>query len=154
MPADTPADLLPFRAPPPLPTVILRHTLPNGDMHYDWLLARDPAGVQPLIAFRASVRPDEVPVDSAIALERIADHRPRYLTYEGPISDDRGHVMQVARGVIDAAERTNPGWVLDLNWLRPARIGFRRVRIERPNERDSQMFSLPLSRFIGNNDDV
>lgn len=33
--------------------------------------------------------------------EEAADHRREYLTYEGPISGDRGHVRRVAAGRIE-----------------------------------------------------
>ena len=44
----------------PRPTVQLRHELPDGTWHIDWMLARDPVGRRPLITFRAPGRIDDL----------------------------------------------------------------------------------------------
>lgn len=85
--------------------VILRHTLPDGSWHYDWMLdpRRDDAagpGVadeRRLLTFRTRQRPDEAGRDGFEA-ERIGGHRAAYLTYEGPLSGGRGVVQRVATG--------------------------------------------------------
>ena len=76
------------------PTVLLRHSLPDGSHHFDWMLARDDSGS--LLTFR---------LDEDISLgcqrfsgPRLPEHRRRYLEYEGPVSGDRGRVDRVARG--------------------------------------------------------
>jgi hypothetical protein len=78
-------------------TVVLRHDLPTGQWHYDWLLQRavDPAG--PLTTFRIGELPTSPGVESLPA-ERLPDHRPVYLEYEGPVSGDRGTVSRVLSG--------------------------------------------------------
>lgn len=82
-------------------TVLLKHTLPDGPWHYDWLLARDGddegAGAGTLIAFRVQ---EDIRRRSLAAFEavRIADHRALYLTYEGEITDGRGSVERIAAG--------------------------------------------------------
>ena len=38
------------------------------------------------------------PTKLAIPTIRIENHRTEYLTYEGPVSNDRGHVTRVAQG--------------------------------------------------------
>ncbi|WP_432797336.1 hypothetical protein [Poriferisphaera sp. WC338] len=104
-----------------LPTAILQHTLPDHSaaepIHYDWLLtyppnpaipAYPPSELEPdltsspenrLLAFQTTIPPQQWPDLSApLPLQRIFDHRQRYLTYEGPISNDRGHVIQAAIG--------------------------------------------------------
>jgi hypothetical protein len=84
--------------------VILRHSLPDGSWHADWLLdlpSPDPARVP---TFRCAERPD-TPTATFWAL-RLADHRRMYLDYEGPVSGGRGSVVRMARGVILSAE----GW--------------------------------------------
>jgi hypothetical protein len=48
----------------------------------------------PLITWRC----DRWPIDRPTPLTFLPDHRNAYLEYEGPISGDRGHVMQVETG--------------------------------------------------------
>lgn len=80
------------------PVVILRHDLPDGSHHFDLLVARDPRGELPLHSFRVTVRPDLLGEGESCAAERLFDHRPLYLTYEGPISGDRGTVRRLRAG--------------------------------------------------------
>ena len=77
-------------------TVLLRHELADGSWHYDWLLERPAGGAAGLVAFRVGERVDRGP--GTWEAERIADHRTRYLDYEGPISGGRGSVRRVAAG--------------------------------------------------------
>ncbi|MFI4898519.1 MAG: hypothetical protein ACIARR_11915 [Phycisphaerales bacterium JB059] len=84
--------------------VILRHTLPDASTHLDLLLERAPpdaaAAANPddrrLIAFRL---PDPLPdpPEGLIDATRLPDHRAHYLTHEGPIGDNRGHVARILR---------------------------------------------------------
>lgn len=64
---------------------ILRHDYPA--LHWDLLL--ELAGVCRTWRLWEEPRPGE-----AIASEAIADHRLHYLTYEGPVSGNRGNVRQ------------------------------------------------------------
>src|SRR5215471_11395455 len=77
--------------------VLLRHDLPDGSVHYDWMVEREPGG--PLITFRIGERIDQAA--ARFAAQRLADHRLDYLEYEGPVSGDRGRVSRVARGQIE-----------------------------------------------------
>lgn len=82
------------------PTVLLRHTLPDGTSHYDWLLARaDRVGddERALLTFRVADRVDLLRAGASPAT-RLPDHRGLYLAYEGPVSGDRGSVERVAAG--------------------------------------------------------
>lgn len=83
-------------------TVLLKHTLPDGTWHYDWLIARDGdedgTGAGPTIAFRVDERIDEPGHSKAILVDRLTDHRPLYLTYTGPVSGGRGSVERLAEG--------------------------------------------------------
>ncbi len=84
-----------------VPWVILLHELPDGTSHYDWLLQSSPVDRQaPLIAFRVSARPDD-PGVVAFQAERIADHRPVYLSFEGEVSGGRGRVRRVGQGLAE-----------------------------------------------------
>jgi hypothetical protein len=85
---------------------LLLHTLPDGTRHFDWLIqpARPDADHhapgpddRALVTFRTHHRPDD-PAVTAFPAERLPDHRSLYLTYEGPIAGDRGHVRRLAEG--------------------------------------------------------
>ena len=88
----------------PCQTVILRHQLPDGSVHYDWLLAIDHPATKPLMSWRCVKRPDFVRVGGVVSVQRMEDHRPIYLEYEGPISGDRGS------GSGGSVERLAEGW--------------------------------------------
>lgn len=61
-----------------MPTALLRHELPDGTHHYDWLLARDWNG--PLLTFRVG---REISLDcKPFEAELLGDHRRAYLEYE------------------------------------------------------------------------
>lgn len=77
--------------------VLLKHTLPDGASHFDWLLEdpSDPAG--PLISFRLDATLPWPPIGPFDAL-RIQPHRRAYLDYQGPVSGNRGLVTRLATG--------------------------------------------------------
>lgn len=80
-----------------LPTVVLEHRLPGG-WHFDWLLA-DPADPQgPLWTARLDRPPADWMPGGQLMLEHLPPHRRTYLTYEGPVSGNRGTVRRVAQG--------------------------------------------------------
>lgn len=89
------------------PTVVLQHTLPDRSSHFDWLLSRTPDPVRELgedarvlVSFRLSLMPDWSRLDHPFEAVRIADHRARYLTYEGPVGGGGGgSVERVAEGL-------------------------------------------------------
>ena len=82
--------------------VLLRHELPDGSAHFDWMIQR--AGG--LVTFRVSER-----IDLGLGgfrAERLPDHREAYLEYEGPVSGGRGTVRRIADGSLEIiAEREN-----------------------------------------------
>ena len=88
-------------APTPARTVLLRHTLPEGLAHLDWLIERPGAPEALLIAFRVQERPDG-PEITAFVAQRAADHRRVYLDFEGPVSGGRGDVRRVAVGIVES----------------------------------------------------
>jgi hypothetical protein len=74
--------------------VVLRHEgIP--DPHYDlmWEWRRG----SPLMAIRCH----EWPMQPDTPFERLPDHRPIYLDYEGPLSGNRGKVSRVASGICE-----------------------------------------------------
>ncbi len=97
-------------------TVQLLHELPNGTSHVDWMIARDRAGREPLISFRLPRRIDELKPGQRMAAERIADHRPAYLDYEGPVSDERGSVRRLAWGTVVSEHRRPSSWDFEIRW--------------------------------------
>ena len=98
-------------------TAHLLHELPDGSSHVDWMIARDPAGHEPLISFRLQERIDELLPGQRVSLERIADHRPAYLEYEGPISDELGSVRRLTLGsVVSESRQLQSSWTLEIHW--------------------------------------
>lgn len=80
-------------------SVILRHTLADGSWHRDWLI--EPPGateggedIADLVAFRLAPDAPTPEGDRAFECEHLPPHRRRYLRYEGPISGNRGRVVQ------------------------------------------------------------
>lgn len=85
--------------------VLLRHDLPDGSHHYDWMLERENG--RALLTFRVGVRLDE-PGCTRFDATRLGDHRAAYLTYEGDVSGGRGRVTRVAAGTVEGL-RDEPG---------------------------------------------
>ncbi len=75
-----------------VPFVVLEHTDTVG-VHYDLMI--DEGGA---LATWKCEQPPESAVAAPLACRRIADHRRRYLDYEGDISGHRGRVRQRDRG--------------------------------------------------------
>lgn len=116
-----------------LPTVQLLHELPDGSCHLDWLIAQDPRGRDPLVTFRVHRRVDELEPGERLDAERIVDHRPVYLHYEGPVSNDRGTVKRLASGDVTEIDCGGDSWSLEVCWEVPGggrrrqRLGLRRT---------------------------
>lgn len=107
----------------PAAWVLLRHDLPSGDWHFDWLLERPGRPDAPLVSFRTLSRPD---LDAGpLRATRTPDHRRAYLTYEGEVSGDRGRVSRIASGVVLALDESPRGTTITLDqprvtWFAPA----------------------------------
>jgi hypothetical protein len=96
-------------------TVVLRHDLPDGSHHFDWLFEPEARGETPgdaedpnehvLIAWRLAQRPD-ISLGIDLPAERLAPHRRLYLEYEGPVSGGRGVVTRVAAGIAQISLNT------------------------------------------------
>ncbi len=71
-----------------------------------WRLAADPTAS------------GEIPGTGGVPARRIADHRPAYLDYEGPVSGNRGHVRQVDAGTYSLLEQSADCWVVRLSGSR------------------------------------
>lgn len=89
-------------------TVLLRHALPDGSVHWDWLIQPpDAATSDPVPTFRLEHSFANTPGADGIRAERIADHRPMYLDYEGPVSRNRGMVRRVWEGRVLALDASD-----------------------------------------------
>lgn len=103
MPSQDPNPEHHHAAPPTKPgaparMVLLRHELPDGSWHFDWMLERPGAGALALRTFRVLDRPDDA---SEFPAESLPDHRRVYLDYQGPVSNNRGQVTRVAAGEVE-----------------------------------------------------
>ncbi len=83
---------------------MLLHTQPEGD-HFDLMIEDGPT----LATWKIDVPPETASVEG-IPCERIADHRRRYLEYEGPISGDRGHVVRHGEGTCEVLRQGGRAW--------------------------------------------
>lgn len=94
---------MPTRTEPEKRCVVLRHTLPDGTAHLDWMIEREGAASD-LVTFRIELG-TELFTAGEFRAERIGNHRRAYLEYEGPVSGDRGRVERIARlGVLKLEE--------------------------------------------------
>jgi hypothetical protein len=88
--------------------VILHHVQSEGE-HWDLMLEHGAA----LLTWQLELNPVEHS-DVAIPARRIFDHRKDFLTYEGPISRNRGHVERVESGFMEWEKLTDHECVV---WL-------------------------------------
>ena len=80
-----------------LPFVVLRHDGVD-EPHFDFLFDNEGVGEhRGLIAFRVP----NWPIVSRVEVQKLRNHRVAYLTYEGPISGDRGSVLRVDEGRLE-----------------------------------------------------
>jgi len=86
--------------------VILRHVDREGT-HFDLMIEYKDV----LWTWKFSEWPDGVGEKSHIG-QRIADHRPIYLEYEGPISGDRGMVTRVDWGDCIIEQESHDGYLV------------------------------------------
>ncbi|MBT4529663.1 MAG: hypothetical protein HOC27_00520 [Phycisphaerae bacterium] len=100
----------------PFITVVLKHDLPDGTSHFDWLLSVDAAGEKPLVSFRVTERPDLLHESRWVDLDARPDHRPEYLHIEGQLEGDRGKVERLAKGSIFMWKEIPNGWSMMVQW--------------------------------------
>lgn len=74
--------------------VVLRHEMPPGQgrgLHWDLMLESGDV-------LRTWALPQEPGSGMQVEADALADHRPAYLDYEGPVSGNRGMVTRFDRG--------------------------------------------------------
>lgn len=98
-----------------MPMVLLRHTLPDGTEHLDWLIARQ-AAHGPLASLRLPRWPllgrDTVEVDVA------PDHDRTWLERQGDVSQGRGTAWGIDQGMLQRCLETAQGLHMDVCWAR------------------------------------
>jgi len=77
--------------PPPLRFVVLHHTGIDNP-HFDLMYESSPGSA--LTTWRLPIWPIATPTP----IERLGDHRREYLTYQGPLTKNRGEVRQILAG--------------------------------------------------------
>ncbi len=77
--------------------VILHHT-DFGEPHFDVMFAVGDV----LRTWQVPADPRELPVGQSLSATALPDHRIAYLTYEGPISRNRGCVERMLAGTYDS----------------------------------------------------
>jgi hypothetical protein len=110
---------MPTATTPRWPTVLLSHEFPDATSHVDWMIASEPRGLEPLVTFRLESRLDEIDAEQGLLARRISDHRAEYLTYEGPVSGERGTVRRLTRGTVVSWERSGDRWHMEIQWPAP-----------------------------------
>ena len=121
-----------FPTPPALRYVILRHEgIP--DPHYDLMFETLPGS--PLATWRSSTWP----LENAMPLVRLNDHRREYLDYEGPIGEGpvggdrgRGRVHRVTKGYFSLDRIEEGHWRLTFRDLvASSQVEFMREGVDR-----------------------
>ncbi|MEX0585289.1 MAG: DNA polymerase ligase N-terminal domain-containing protein [Pirellulales bacterium] len=94
--------------------VVLHHELPaNSGRSSHWDLMFEVGDV--LVTFALPQPPGELPEQLVDAL---ADHRPEYLSYEGPVSGGRGEVTRWDEGSYETVSRSEDAWEVRLTGRR------------------------------------
>lgn len=92
-----------------MPRFVIQQHSRGSDIHWDLMIERQ--GV--LATWQVPLEPTRW-VDEQTGCERIFDHRLHYLTYQGPLTNDRGAVQIVARGTYHPHCITENCWRIDL----------------------------------------
>lgn len=86
----------------PRTMVLLRHTLPDGSHHHDFMVQLNGPG-SPLQTWRVADRIHELVIGeygASFWAEPLGDHREAYLSFEGDLSEGRGAVKRIAEGLV------------------------------------------------------
>lgn len=89
--------------------VIQLHATGEGS-HYDLMIESGPA----LATWRLGCLPTGLGAGESIPAEALGDHRREYLSYEGPVSGDRGTVKIAAAGRCRVLTQSDSLWRVEL----------------------------------------
>ena len=78
----------------------------RGAEHYDLMIEAGEA----LATWQVSGNPADLAPSASVPARKLPDHRKAYLTYEGPVSRDRGNVMKVDEGSCDVSCAEADSW--------------------------------------------
>jgi len=95
--------------------VLLEHSQAN-QTHWDLMFApaQSPKTHEAkLVTFKIPINP-HLWTEKPVSCEKIADHRPIYLTYEGPLTGNRGHVRRIDHGSYDPIEISVYRWLVSV----------------------------------------
>ena len=135
------------------PFVLLMHEGGEDGFHFDWLCAVDEKGEQPLQGWRVPDRLDLMLVDHVLPATPTAPHRPRYLEFEGWLSDDRGLVTRVARGHVRHAPIPIDTGIALLEWTEGSSAGrIQTLHVHRRDDEDWILHCAGWSHYRTEND--
>ncbi len=89
------------------PFVILVHS-GCGRAHFDLMIQSGPA----LATWQCAVSPIDIGPSGQIPATKLADHRLAYLTYEGPVSRNRGQVQRLDSGQCEIVSQDDGRWLV------------------------------------------
>ena len=102
--------------------VVLHHRrLSSGNSHFDWMFENG----ESLLTWATDSLPSRTSA-SSVPANKLPDHRALYLTYEGPLSDDRGDVSQVEKGYFNAICIQADHYEFELTGDRAGTLSFKR----------------------------
>jgi len=93
---------------------VIQHHRGHGPDHFDMMLEQ----ADSLATWQFSQSPLQIGRGQQLTARRIGDHRPAYLTYEGPVSGGRGNVSIVERGDFRLIRTEEGRWELELHGRR------------------------------------
>ncbi len=82
-----------------------------GPVHYDLMLQHG----ETLATWQLSQSPAELTSDEKIAAKKLQDHHIAYLSYEGPVSKDRGQVTVLDKGTYKFLSADDRHWEIEMN---------------------------------------
>ena len=90
--------------------VVLHHVMPSDharSSHWDLMFEQD-------AVWRTWALAEQPKPSAVIDAEQLADHRPAYLDYEGPVSRNRGTVERWDAGQYELEQATDDQWIATL----------------------------------------
>lgn len=88
---------------------VVQHHVLSANQHWDLMLEYNDT----LATWQLSDPPENCAKTRVTAI-RLADHRTAYLDYEGPVSNDRGHVAIADAGTYRLISRSEALWEIEL----------------------------------------